>query len=394
MQYRFLFFLLCVEILFTLAACKTDSKQQPDNVNTMNTDTMTLPDRAAFQTTFNGKQTDLFILKNKNGVTATVTTYGGRLVSLLVPDRTGKFVDVVLGFDDIQGYLNANEVYFGATIGRYGNRIANGKFKLDGKTYSLSVNNGPNTLHGGKNGFQNQVWDAQQTDSMTLVLTYVSKDGEEGFPGNLTSKVTYHLTDENALEIDYEATTNKKTVVNLTNHAFFNLNGEGGDPITDHILMINADRYTPVDSTLIPTGELALVENTPFDFRQPTEIGKRINDTSNIQIQNGKGYDHNFVLNRVNNDELQLAATVVAPQTGIRMEVRTQEPSIQLYSGNFMQGKDKGKGGNAYAFRTAFCLETQHFPDSPNQPKFPSTILNPGETYRTRSVYGFGTSSE
>lgn len=386
MRFRPFFFLLSVGFVLTLATCKKNANTTTE-ATIMNT--ALLPEKTAFQTTLNGKQTDLFFLKNKNGVTAAITNYGGRLVSLLVPDRDGKLVDVVHGFGSIQGYLNGNEIYFGATIGRYGNRIAKGKFTLDGNTYTLPTNNGANTLHGGKPGFEGQVWDATQPDSNTLILNYLSEDDEQGFPGNLNVKVTYHLSNDNELSIDYEATTDKKTVVNLTNHAFFNLSGENAGPITDHILMINAELYTPVDTNLIPLGPLVSVENTPFDFRQPTEIGKRIDDTSSVQIKNGIGYDHNFVLNKADNSELQLAATVLAPKTGIFMEVFTQEPGIQLYSGNFLKGKDVGKSGKAYEYRTSFCLETQHFPDSPNQPSYPSTVLNPGDTYRTRSFYKF-----
>lgn len=351
--------------------------------------TTNLPERAAFQTMLGQQPTDLFFLKNDNGIQAAITNYGGRLVSLLVPDRSGKLVDVVHGFSSIQGYLNGNEIYFGATIGRYGNRIAKGKFVLNGKTYLLPINNGQNTLHGGKPGFEGVVWNAMQHDQRALVLTYFSEDNEQGFPGNLSVKVTYQLTNKNEFRVDYEAITDKITVINLTHHAFFNLNGEDAEAITDHILMINADRFTPVDVDLIPTGALIPVENTPFDFRQPTEIGKRIDDLTDVQIKNGVGYDHNFVLNRQNNPDLQLAATVLAPQTGIFMEVFTQEPGIQFYSGNFLRGKDIGKSGKAYEFRTSFCLETQHFPDSPNQPNFPSTVLKPGETYRTSTIYKF-----
>lgn len=386
MLFRPLFFLLSVGFVLTLAACKKNVNTTTE-ATTMNT--VLLPEKTAFQTTVNGKQTDLFFLKNKNGVAIAITNYGGRIVSILVPDQTGKLVDVVLGFSSIQEYLNANEIYFGATIGRYGNRIAKGKFTLDGNTYTLPTNNGANTLHGGKPGFEGVVWDVSQSDSNMLVLNYLSKDSDQGFPGNLNVEVTFHLMDDNELKIDYQATTDKKTVINLTNHAFYNLNGENDGPITDHILMIDADRFTPVDTSLIPLGTLASVENTPFDFRQPTEIGKRIDDTSNVQIKNGIGYDHNFVLNRQHDSTLQLAATVLAPKTGIFLEVFTQEPGIQLYSGNFLKGKDKGKSGKAYEYRTSFCLETQHFPDSPNQPSYPSTVLSPGETYHTSSVYKF-----
>jgi aldose 1-epimerase len=281
--------------------------------------------------------------------------------------------------------VSSTEPYFGATIGRYGNRIAKGKFTLDGKEYTLPANNGPNTLHGGKKGFQDVVWDAKQLNDSTLELSYVSPDMEEGFPGNLNVKVTMAITSGNELTFDYEATTDKKTVVNLTNHAFFNLNGEGSGEINDHILQINADKYTPVDSTLIPLGTNEPVDSTPFDFRKPTAIGARIN-ADNQQLKNGMGYDHNFVLNGTG---MKHAATATGNKSGIVMQVYTAEPGLQFYSGNFMKGKNSFKNGGKDNFRTAFCLETQHFPDSPNQPSFPSTVLEPGKTYKTRSVYKF-----
>lgn len=340
-----------------------------------------------FQLTIDGKSTDLYYLKNKNRVMAAITNYGGRWVSMIVPDSSGKMVDILLGFNNLQAYIDAEEPYYGATIGRYGNRIANGKFTLDGQVYTLNVNNGPNTLHGGGNSFEARVWDASQTDISTLMLSYISTDGEGGFPGTLNVKVVYTLTDDNELKIDYTATTDKKTVINLTNHAFFNLNGEGSGPITDHILMIDADRYIPVNKVLIPLGKIESVANTSLDFNTPTEIGKRIND-KNEQLGNGLGYDHNFVLNR-KDAGMQLVSTVLGPKTGIFMEIFTEEPGVQFYSGNFLNGKDKGKSGKYYGYRTAFCLETQHFPDSPNQPEFPSTELNPGEIYKTSSVYKF-----
>ena len=343
---------------------------------------------AGFDTTINGNEVRLFTLKNKKNMEASLTNYGGRIVSLLVPDSSGKLVDVVVGFDRVSDYVTSTEPYFGATIGRYGNRIAKGSFVIDGKTYQSSINNAPNMLHGGKMGFQNVVWDAEQTNDQTLVLTYLSKDMEEGFPGNLKVKVTYTLTDDNELKIDYEATTDKITVVNLTNHAFFNLNGEGSGNILNHTLEVNADKYIPVDTTLIPTGKILPVDGTPFDFRKMVAIGKRISE-DNEQLKNGLGYDHNFVLNRSNTNGLQAAATVTGDKSGITMQVLTTEPGLQLYSGNFMQSKNTFKSGVKDDFRTAFCLETQHFPDSPNQPSFPSTLLKPGETYRSTSVYKF-----
>ena len=344
-----------------------------------------LPDAAGFNSTVDGKKTALYVLKNSNGITAAITNYGGRLVSLLVPDKQGVLRDVVVGFNNVSGYQNATEPYFGATIGRYGNRIAKGKFTLEGKQYTLFTNNGPNTLHGGKKGFQAVVWDAAKQNDSTLVLTYVSKDGEEGFPGTLNVKVTYQLTSNNELKLNYEATTDKTTVVNLTNHAFFNLNGEGSGTINNHILQINADQYTPVDTTLIPTGKNAAVAGTPFDFTKATAIGTHVND-SNSQLKAGGGYDHNFVLRGTG---MKHAATVTGDQSGIVMDVYTEEPGLQFYGGNFMQSKNNFKGGSKDDFRTAFCLETQHFPDSPNQPAFPSTVLKPGQNYKTTSVYKF-----
>jgi len=348
-----------------------------------------IPDRSGFQDTIDGKPTDLYILKNSQGMLLAITNYGGRFVSLLVPDKQGKMRDVVIGFKTVEEFVNSTEPYFGATIGRFGNRIANGKFSIDGREYTLFTNNGPNTLHGGKKGFQAVVWNARQVNDSILELTYLSKDGEEGFPGNLNVKVTYGLTSNNEVTMNYEARTDKKTVVNLTNHAFFNLNGEGSGTINNHLLQINADQYTPVDSTLIPSGKLEAVAGTPFDFTKPTVIGSRIDTINNVQLKYGKGYDHNFVLRGGKSNSLKHAATVVGDQSGIVMEVHTQEPGLQFYGGNFMQSQNTLKGGSKDDFRTAFCLETQHFPDAPNQPSFPSTVLNPGQTYKTSSVYRF-----
>jgi aldose 1-epimerase len=376
--------------LLFLAACNSSG-------NKSTTDSLAIADTAkaglmlsksAFETTIDGKKTDLYVLKNKNNMQAFFTNYGGRLVSLLVPDKAGKLTDVVVGFKSVDEFKNSTEPYFGATIGRYGNRIAKGKFMLDGKQFTLTINNGVNTLHGGKAGFQNVVFDAVQPNDHTLELSYLSKDMEGGFPGNLKVKVTYSLTDSNELKMDYEATTDKTTVVNLTNHAFFNLNGEGSGTILNHMVQINAERYTPVDSTLIPTGELARVAGTPFDFNRPTTIGQRINQ-KNEQLKNGGGYDHNFVLPLVKGESIASAAKVIGDKSGILMEVYTQEPGLQFYSGNFMQSKNTFKGGAKDDFRTAFAMETQHFPDSPNQPSFPTTTLKPGETYKTSSYYKF-----
>lgn len=347
-----------------------------------------LPGRKDFQQVVDGKKTDLYILKNAQGMTAAVTNYGGRVVGLWVPDNKGRMTDVVVGMGSVQGYIDATERYFGAAIGRYGNRIAGGKFSIDGQQYTLLKNNGPNTLHGGKKGLHDIVWNATQTNDSTLVLTYLSKDMEEGFPGNLDIRMTYTLGGSNEIRFDYRATTDKRTVVNLTNHAFFNLNGEGSGTINNHILQVNADRYTPVDTTLIPTGQLASVEGTPFDFRKPTAIGARV-DADNQQLRFGNGYDHNFVLSDRRSIALSHAATVTGDRSGISMSIYTQEPGLQFYGGNFMQAQNTFKSGARDDRRTAFCLETQHFPDSPNQPSFPSTLLEPGAIYQTSSIYRF-----
>ena len=339
-----------------------------------------------FKTNIDGKQVQLFTLQNKKGSKALITNYGGRLVSLYVQDNSNQLVDVVAGFDSVEGYQNSAEPYFGATIGRYGNRIAKGKFKLAGKEYQLFTNNGPNTLHGGKKGFQDVVWEANQVDQQTLELSYLSKDMEEGFPGNLKVQVSYTLTDDNELKISYHAETDKNTVVNLTNHAFFNLNGAQSGTILGHLVQINADKYTPVDSTLIPTGILADVKQTPFDFTIAKTIGERIN-AKNEQLNHGKGYDHNFVLN--SHDANEPVAVVKGDKSGIVMSVYTDQPGLQFYSGNFMAGKNAMKGNQKDDFRTAFAMETQHFPDSPNQPSFPSTLLKPGEIYQSSSTYQF-----
>lgn len=330
----------------------------------------------------------MYVLKNKANAQAVFTDYGARLTGLWVPDKNGKMTDVVVGFSSTEEFVNSTERYFGATIGRFGNRIAKGKFTIDDKQYASSINNPPNTLHGGKAGFSEVVWNAAMPDDHTIEFTRLSKDMEEGFPGNLNVKVTYTLTDDNELLIAYLATTDKKTIVNLTNHAFFNLNGEGSGTIINHQLQINADSYTPVDATLIPTGTIEPVTGTPFDFRQPQTIGSRI-DQSNEQLKNGEGYDHNWVLNTNKTGEMLTAAIAVGDQSGIVLEVLTQEPGLQFYSGNFMQSKNTFKSGAKDDYRTAFCLETQHFPDSPNQPSFPSTILEPGKEYRSQSIYKF-----
>lgn len=341
--------------------------------------------KSDFVSEVEGKPTALYVLKNKNGAEACITNYGGRLVSVMVPDKNGKMTDVVLGYDNIGQYVQSDGNY-GALIGRYGNRINQGKFTLDDIEYTLPQNNGAHCLHGGPQGYHARMWDAKQLNDQALELTYLSKDGEAGFPGNLDIRVTYTLTDDNAVGIKYEATTDKKTVVNLTNHSYFNLSGVPGSDVLDQLVMINADNYTPVDSTLIPVG-ISPVDGTPLDLRTPVAIGKQINDPFQ-QLQFGRGYDLNWVLN-TNGDKNVLAAKAYSPTSGIALEVYTNEPGIQFYTGNFMDGKDTGKHGVLYPHRGALCLETQHYPDSPNHPDFPSVVLNPGEKYLSECIYKF-----
>lgn len=336
-----------------------------------------------------GSAARLVTLTNSNGMEVAITNYGAIVQRIVVPDRNGKFDDVVLGFDTLEGYLGEHP-YFGAVVGRYGNRIANGRFSIDGTEYTLAVNNGPNALHGGLKGFDKAVWSIQPGDATNSVtLRYVSADGEEGYPGQLTATVVYTLTDDNALEINYSATTDQPTPVNLTNHSYFNLAGAGNGDILDHELQIAANHFTPVDSTLIPSGVLQPVEGTPFDFREPTAIGARIDD-EHQQLEFGLGYDHNWVLSR-GSGGLERVASLYEPASGRVMEVLTTEPGLQFYSGNFLDGSNVGKGGVVYRHRYGLCLETQHFPDSPNKPDFPSTILLPGEVYESQTVYRFST---
>lgn len=372
--------------MLSLAACNQPSKTSASSTMTDTIKTVSLPDSAGFVKTIDDKKTHLYVLKNKNGVQAAITNYGAHLVGLLVPDKNGKLTEVAIGFDDIDGYKKAMSSYFGATIGRYGNRIAKGHFVLEGKRYDLFINNKPNSLHGGKKGFNDVVWDATLVNDHTVSLTYLSKDMEEGYPGNLNVKVTYELTDDNSVKISYEATTDKITVCNLTNHSYFNLNGAGSGTILDHTLELKAANYTPVDSTLIPTGKIVSVTGTPFDFTKATAIGSRIENTDE-QLKNGKGYDHNFVLDK--HDLTTPVATVVGDKSGIEMQVFTEEPGIQFYSGNFMAGANTISGGAKDDHRTGLALETQHYPDSPNQPQFPTTTLKPGETYKTVTIYKF-----
>lgn len=334
-----------------------------------------------------------FTLKNENGMVVKATNYGAIITSIIVPDRDGNLADVALGYDDAGSYMNAvDKPYFGAIVGRYGNRIAKGKFSVDGKEYSLAINNEPNALHGGLVGFDKVIWTPEFDQAANrLTLSYRSRDMEEGYPGNLDVKVSYTLTEQNQIVIDYHATTDKATPVNLTQHTYFNLKGEGEGDILGHQLMLNASRYTPVDATLIPTGELAPVAGTPFDFTKPKAIGKDIG-LENQQLEFGGGYDHNWVINTAGDDQdLTLAAEVYEPGTGRVLKVKTSEPGIQFYCGNFLDGRLKGKAGKPYVHRGGFCLETQHYPDSPNQKNFPSTILQPGETYETQTVFEFST---
>ncbi|MBK8089752.1 MAG: galactose mutarotase [Chitinophagaceae bacterium] len=354
------------------AACNTgDEKKGEDAVN-----------KKVTQVSWgeaDGKQVNLYTLTNSNGVEVKITNYGGTVTSWVTPDKNGKKSSVVLGFDSLSGYL-AKPPFFGALIGRYGNRIAKGTFKIDTATYKLATNNGENHLHGGNKGYDKVVWDATAADSTaSLTLTYLSKDGEEGYPGNLKITVVYTLTDDNELLIDYSAETDKTTVVNLTNHSYFNLTGDVTNTILDHQLQVNADKYTPVDAGLIPTGELKDVKGTPFDFLQPHKIGERIASVEG-------GYDHNFVLTRKGSD-LELVATLTDSVSGRKLEVFTTEPGLQFYSGNFLDGTFKSTDGKAIQIHTALCLETQHFPDSPNKPAFPTTLLKPGEKYHTVTKY-------
>lgn len=339
-----------------------------------------------FQTEVDGKKTDLFTLRNKNNMEVCVTNFGGRIVSVMVPDKDGKMRDVVLGFDSIQDYISKPSD-FGASIGRYANRINQGKFTLDEVEYQLPRNNYGHCLHGGPQGFQYRVYDAVQPNPQELELTYLSIDGEEGFPGNITCKVLMKLTDDNAIDIRYEAETDKPTIVNMTNHSYFNLDGDAGNN-SDHLLTINADYYTPVDSTFMTTGEIVTVEGTPMDFRNPTPVGARINDYDFVQLKNGNGYDHNWVLN-TKGDVNQKCASLESPKTGIVLDVCTNEPGIQVYAGNFLDGSLTGKKGIRYNQRASVCLETQKYPDTPNKPGWPSAVLRPGGKYTSQCIFKF-----
>ncbi len=373
--------LFAAAALFMLASCKQETKTE------IATGSGLLASQ--FETVVDGKDsTHLYVMKNAKGMEVCVTNIGGRIASILVPDKNGKMQDVVLGFDNIKQY-EPTTTNFGAIIGRYGNRIAKATFELTRITYKLNANNGKNNLHGGPRGFHTRYFNIEQPDSTTLVCTYLSPNGEEGFPGNLDVTVTYKLTDDNALDIAYKATTDYPTVVNLTNHSYFNLSGDPNNTILDHVMTIDADQFTPTDDELIPTGKIETIKGTPLDFTTPNVIGDRINDTTFIAVKYGKGYDHNFVLNKPG-DLNNVACKVVCPATGIKMEVYTDEPGLQFYSGNFLDGSETGKRGIAYQKRAALCLETQHFPNSPNQPNFPSTELKPDSIYTSRCIYKFG----
>lgn len=379
---------LILTICFALLNCNKQETKK-DMKDTAQTENSNSPiTKAIYGKTTDGKEVDIYTLTNKNGMKVQIINYGGIITSLTAPDKNGKYEDVVLGYTKPEDYFNGNPYFYGAIIGRYGNRIANAKFSLDGKNYNLNKNDGPNHLHGGKEGFYAKIWNAEiveNTQFPTLKLTYISEDGEQGFPGKLNTTVTYSLTDNDALEILYEATTDKKTIVNLTQHSYFNLSGKFNQPITDHELQLDADKMIPVNEVLIPTGELKNVDKTPFDFRTSKTIGKDIN-TEDDQLRKGKGYDHCWVLN---GKGLRKIGELYHPNTGRVMEVITDQPGVQFYSGNFLDSKYDTKTGGKNDFRTGLCLETQHYPDSPNQPSFPSVVLNPGEKYSTKTIYKF-----
>ncbi len=387
MRYRFasrLFGILIISAIVSVAATETFASSNNDGIKL---------NQAPFGKTEDGTDVDLYTLENANGVKIGIMTYGGIIQTIQAPDKEGNMDDITLGFDTLEGYL-AGHPYFGALVGRYANRIANGKFTLNGKEYSLFINNGPNALHGGEQGFDKKVWDADIVDLdgiPGLKLTYVSEDEEEGYPGTLISNVFYSLNNDNELKIEYMAVTDQATVLNLTNHAYFNLGGHKNmEEITDHVLTLNADLTTPVDETLIPTGEIVSVKNSPFDFTTPHPIGERI-DAEHDQITKGGGYDHNFVLNKPEVGVMTFGGRVVDPESGRVLEFHTTQPGVQFYTGNFLDGSLKGKNGQLYKHRFGFCLETQHFPDSPNQPHFPSVVLNPDEQYHQVTIYKFTT---
>ncbi|MFI0490888.1 aldose epimerase family protein [Flavobacterium sp.] len=368
--------------------CKGKQKEEKEVNSTQKTDSVSI-EKKEYGTTPAGQKVAIYTLKNQKGMEVNIMTYGGIITSLKVPNKAGVTEDVVIGFNNLEQYTKANP-YFGALIGRYGNRIAKGKFTLDGKEYSLAINNAPNALHGGPEGFHRVIWTAEEAkggDVATLKLKYLSKDMEEGYPGNLTVFVTYTLKNDNSLDVLYEATTDKKTVLNLTQHSYFNLSADFTKPILDHQITIDADKLVPIAATLIPTGKLTDVTNTPFDFRKPKTVGKDI-EAKDEQLKNGLGYDHCWVLNKQDKGD-RFAASAYEPTSGRLLEVYTDQPGIQFYSGNFLDGTLPMRKGGTYARRTGFCLETQHYPDSPNQKDFPTTVLNSGEHYKTKTTFKF-----
>lgn len=388
---RSLYYILLLTVITIFSNCKSDKKEQPIETETPMKEVSTVG-RTDFGTMPDSTSIEKYTLKNGNGVEMDVITYGGRITSLKVPDNKGNFENVVLGYDNLEDYLREEDPFFGALIGRFGNRIAKGKFSLNGTEFTLATNNGENHLHGGINGFDRVVWDIKPIgvdNGAALNLTYLSKDGEEGYPGNLTVNVIYYLTNDNTLEVSYKATTDKETIVNLTQHAYFNLSGDFSKTILDHDIVLNADAFLPVDATLIPTGEIRNVEETPFDFRTAKMVGKEI-DAENEQLTFGKGYDHCWVLNG-EKGTLRFAASAYDKASGRFMEIYSEEPGIQFYSGNFLDATLPMPDGGTYGHRTGFCLETQHYPNSPNQPEFPSVVLKPGETYSTKTTFKFST---
>jgi len=377
--------IVVVSILQLFAACVFQNTNEEQNNIQMNA--LALPSTSGFDTTLNGQQVGLYYIQNNKGLKAAITNYGARVVGMLVPDKNNVIRDVVIGFDKLSDFITSEEPFFGAVVGRYGNRIAKGRFTLNGQTYQLDINNGVNSLHGGRTGFHNRVWEVVNADSTSVTLSYLSLDGEEGYPGNVTTNIKYSLTADNELKMEYTISTDKATVINVTNHNFWNLNGEGSGTVNDHQLMIAADRYNEVDSTLIPIG-IAKVENTPFDFRNYHAIGERLS-VKDTQLEYGGGYDHNYILDKGLTNQAELVASIRGNQSGIQMDVYTTEPGLQFYGGNFMKGKHTLKSGAKDDFRNAFCLETQHFPDSPNQPEFPTTVLETGKTYKSSTIYKF-----
>mgnify|MGYP000845922605 FL=1 len=349
---------------------------------------ISLPQRSSFASCLNGKDVDLYHLTNGKGIDAYITNYGARIVALIVPDKDGNRTDVVLGHDSLQEYIDSEEQYFGAVCGRYANRIARGSFSIDGRCYSLPINNGPNSLHGGISGFNTKVWEVKSAGPSSLVLEYVSADGEEGYPGELVVRIIYSVTDEGALHIDYRATADAPTVLNLTNHSYFNLSGAGDPSVHDHTLMIQARHYLPTDDTAIPYGEPTEVEGTPFDFLTPHGIGDRI-DSAMDQLIWAKGYDHTFIVDKPSG-AYGFCSRCVSPKTGIVLDVYSTEPGMQVYTGNWMSGKLRGKSDRRYPARSAVCFETQHYPDSPNKPNYPTTLLRPGEVFESRTAFRFG----